>query len=107
MTILPASASATMRQTFKDGRVAFTEEQVKAETARCLGCGASVVDPNKCIGCGICTTRCAFDAIHLHRDLPECSTMRSAEDKMKDILPYMIKRKIRIRRAKKAEKRNG
>ena len=97
----------TLRKTFKDGRVAFTEEQVKAETARCLGCGASVVDPNKCIGCGICTTRCAFDAIHLHRDLPECSTMRSAEDKMKGILPYMIKRKIRIRRAKKAEKRNG
>ena len=97
----------TLRKTFKDGRVVFTEEQVKAETARCLGCGASVVDPNKCIGCGICTTRCAFDAIHLHRDLPECSTMRSAEDKMKGILPYMIKRKIRIRRAKKAEKRNG
>ena len=97
----------TLRKTFNDGRVAFTEEQVKAETARCLGCGASVVDPNKCIGCGICTTRCAFDAIHLHRDLPECSTMRSAEDKMKGILPYMIKRKIRIRRAKKAEKRNG
>ena len=97
----------TLRKTFKDGRVAFTEEQVKAETARCLGCGASVVDPNKCIGCGICTTRCAFDAIHLHRDLPECSTMRSAEDKMKGILPYMIKRKIRIHRAKKAEKRNG
>ena len=97
----------TLRKTFKDGRVAFTEEQVKAETARCLGCGASVVDPNKCIGCGICTTRCAFDAIHLHRDLPECSTMRSAEDKMKAILPYMIKRKIRIHRAKKAEKRNG
>ena len=97
----------TLRKTFKDGRVAFTEEQVKAETARCLGCGASIVDPNKCIGCGICTTRCAFDAIHLHRDLPECSTMRSAEDKMKGILPYMIKRKIRISRAKKAEKRNG
>ena len=96
-----------LRKTFKDGRIAFTEEQVKAETARCLGCGASVVDPNKCIGCGICTTRCAFDAIHLHRDLPECSTMRSAEDKMKGILPYMIKRKMRIRRTKKAEKRNG
>ena len=59
------------------------------------------------IGIPFCTTRCAFDAIHLHRDLPECSTMRSAEDKMKGILPYMIKRKIRISRAKKAEKRNG
>ena len=33
--------------------------------------------------------------------------MYACEDKMKAILPYMIKRKIRIRRAKKAEKRNG
>ena len=45
-----------LRKTFRDERVAFTAEQVKAETARCLGCGASIVDPNKCIGCGVCTT---------------------------------------------------
>ena len=34
---------------------------MRAETARCLGCGASIVEPNKCIGCGLCTTKCAFD----------------------------------------------
>ena len=97
-----------LRKTFRDERVAFTAEQVKAETARCLGCGASIVDPNKCIGCGVCTTKCAFDAIHLHRERPECSTMYACEDKMKAILPYMIKRNIKIkkaeRRAKKAAK---
>ena len=60
---------------FRDGHLTFTEEQVKKETARCLGCGASVVDPNKCIGCGVCTTKCEFDAIHLFRERPECSTM--------------------------------
>ena len=96
-----------LRNTFRDERVAFTAQQVRAETARCLGCGASIVDPNKCIGCGICTTKCAFDAIHLHREHPECSTMYKCEDKMKAILPYMIKRSIKIkkaeRRAKKAE----
>lgn len=96
-----------LRRTFRDERIAFTEEQVKAETARCLGCGASVVDPNKCIGCGVCTTKCAFDAIHLHRERPECSTMYACEDKMKAILPYMVKREIKIkkaaRRAKKAK----
>ena len=96
-----------LRNTFRDERVAFTAQQVRAETARCLGCGASIVDPNKCIGCGICTTKCAFDAIHLHRERPECSTMYACEDKMKAILPYMIKRSIKIkkaeRRAKKAE----
>ena len=40
---------------------------MKAETARCLGCGASFVDPNKCLGCGVCTQRCMFDAIHLRK----------------------------------------
>ena len=40
---------------------------MKKETARCLGCGASFVDPNKCLGCGVCTTRCKFDAIHLRK----------------------------------------
>ena len=96
-----------LRNTFRDERVSFTAQQVRAETARCLGCGASIVDPNKCIGCGVCTTKCAFDAIHLHREHPECSTMYACEDKMKAILPYMIKRSIKIkkaeRRAKKAE----
>ena len=82
-------------------RLTFTEEQVKAETARCLGCGASVVDPNKCIGCGICTTKCEFDAIHLNRDLPECSTMRKSEDKLKYILPYGAKQAIKIKFKKK------
>ena len=86
-----------LRRTMQDGRACFTEEQVKAETARCLGCGASVVDPNKCIGCGICTTRCGFDAIRLHRERPECSTMVRSEDKMKAILPYMLKRAVKIK----------
>ena len=90
-----------LRRTFRDERVAFTAQQVQKETARCLSCGASVVDPNKCIGCGVCTTKCAFDAIHLHRERPECSTMIPAEDKMKAILPYMVKREIKIRKAGK------
>ena len=74
----------------------LTEEQVKRETARCLGCGASVVDENRCIGCGICTTKCGFDAIHLHREHPEASVMRTSEDKFSGILPYMIKRAGKI-----------
>lgn len=89
------------RRSFRDAHKTFTEEQVKAETARCLGCGASVVDPNKCIGCGLCTTKCEFDAIHLNRELPECSRMVRSEDKFKAILPYMIKREMKIRFGKK------
>ena len=95
--------NAALRRTFRDERIAFTAQQVQKETARCLSCGASVVDPNKCIGCGVCTTKCAFDAIHLHRERPECSTMIPAEDKMKAILPYMVKREIKIRFAKKGK----
>lgn len=82
---------------FRDTRLTFTEEQVKAETARCLSCGASVVDENKCIGCGICTTKCEFDAIHLYREHPECSKMVRSEDKLKYILPYGAKQAIKIK----------
>ena len=53
--------------TFKDDRETFTEEQLKKETERCLGCGAVQVDSYMCIGCGMCTTKCKFDAIHLER----------------------------------------
>ncbi len=74
------------KKSFRDTKLPFTEAQVKAETARCLGCGASVVDPNKCIGCGVCTTKCAFGAIRLHRERPECSTMLPSEKK----LPYVL-----------------
>lgn len=87
---------ADAKHTFRDVRELLTEEQVKAETARCLGCGASVVDPNQCIGCGVCTTKCEFDAIHLSRELPDASRMIKSEDKMKAILPYAAKRQIKI-----------
>lgn len=88
-------------KSFRDAKETFTEEQVRKETARCLGCGASIVDENKCIGCGLCTTKCEFDAIHLYREHPECSTMHKSEDKMKVILPYAFKREMKIRFGKK------
>lgn len=88
-------------KSFRDVKETFTEEQVRKETARCLGCGASVVDENKCIGCGLCTTKCEFDAIHLYREHPECSAMYKSEDKMKAILPYTFKREMKIRFGKK------
>lgn len=83
-------------KSFRDAHLTLTEEQVKIETSRCLGCGASIVDPNKCIGCGVCTTKCAFDAITLHRDRPECTKMVKSEDKFKYILPYQLKRAAKI-----------
>ena len=84
------------KMSFRDAKEVFTEEQVKKETARCLSCGASIVDENQCIGCGLCTTRCEFDAIHLHRDRPECSVMRKSEDKLKYVLPNGLKQRIKV-----------
>ena len=93
----PGRKSGDAVSTYRDLREIFTEEQLKTEASRCLGCGATVVDPNKCIGCGLCTTKCEFDAIHLSRDLPDASRMTKSEDKLKKILPYMIKREIKIK----------
>ena len=94
---VPGHKAGDAKHTFRDLRSTFTEEQVQKEANRCLGCGATVVDPNKCIGWGICTTKCEFDAIHLSRDLPDASRMVKSEDKLKAIFPYMLKREIKIK----------
>lgn len=99
--IPPKADVKEQAKTFRDLSHSLTEEQVKKETSRCLSCGASVVDPNKCIGCGICTTKCMFDAIHLHRELPGASVMHTSEEKLKYILPNMVKQSIKVKFKKK------
>ena len=84
------------KNSFVDAHKTLTEEQVHTETGRCLSCGAAYVDPNKCIGCGICTTKCHFDAIHLVRDHPKCSEMKRAEKKVGTLLKYAAKRQVKI-----------
>ena len=56
-------------KTFKDLRGTLTEEQIKKEADRCLGCGCVVVNEDLCVGCGICTTKCKFDAISLEKTI--------------------------------------
>ena len=86
-------------KTFSDARMTFTEEQVRKECARCLGCGATKVDEYLCVGCGICTTRCKFDAIHLHkvRDLHagtfETLPIHAAVDIVKKV-PKIVKNAV-------------
>ena len=99
--IPPKAEVKEQAKTFRDLSQSLSEEQVKKETSRCLSCGASVVDPNKCIGCGICTTKCMFDAIHLHRELPGASVMHTSEEKLKYILPNMVKQSIKVKFKKK------
>lgn len=70
-----ASGSAEeSKKTFKDLRGTLSEEQMKKETSRCLGCGCVVIDEDLCIGCGICTTKCKFDAIRLEKTVDNVGT---------------------------------
>ncbi|MEW9124971.1 MAG: FAD-dependent oxidoreductase [Thermotaleaceae bacterium] len=85
---------AKARTSFKDLRGTFTEEQIKKETERCLGCGATTVDEYICVGCGTCTTRCKFDAISLVKKYDEVGV---AFEKLKPVIvKNIIKRKGRI-----------
>jgi NADPH-dependent glutamate synthase beta subunit-like oxidoreductase/NAD-dependent dihydropyrimidine dehydrogenase PreA subunit len=85
---------AKAKESFKDLRTTFTEEQVKMETDRCLGCGATTVDQYMCVGCGACTTRCKFDAISLVRKYDAESV--SLEKLKPIVVKNMIKRKGRM-----------
>lgn len=80
--------------TFKDLRVTFTEEQIKKETERCLSCGAVVVDQYQCVGCGVCTTKCKFEAITLERKYD--SSGLELKDMKPAVIKYAIKRQGRI-----------
>lgn len=75
----PEVDHAAAVKTFNDLRKGLAEEQIGFEAHRCLHCGESVVDPVRCIGCGVCTRRCEFDAIHLVRvdDTKSAQNMRN------------------------------
>lgn len=82
------------KETFNDLRVTFTEEQIKKETERCLGCGATVVDQYQCVGCGVCTTKCKFDAISLVRKYDASGV--EFKDMKPAVIKHVIKRQGRI-----------
>ncbi len=79
---------------FKDCRVTFTEEQLKRETERCLGCGAVVVNDYMCIGCGQCTTKCKFDAIKLIKKYDNHGT--TFEKLPFKMGPHIVKRGFKV-----------
>lgn len=82
------------KKTFRNIGLTLNEEQMKKETERCLGCGATVVDEYMCVGCGMCATKCKFDAIKLERAYDgegvEFLGIKKA------IIPHVIKRKVKI-----------
>lgn len=90
----PHVDASKSRETFKDLRTTLTEEQIKKETERCLGCGATIVDQFMCVGCGQCTTKCKFDAISLERKYDAEGV--SYEKLKPTVVKQVIKRKIKI-----------
>ncbi|MGI5976506.1 MAG: FAD-dependent oxidoreductase [Candidatus Limivicinus sp.] len=87
------------KKTFKDLRGVLTEEQIKKEADRCLGCGCVVVDEDLCIGCGICTTKCKFDAIKLEKvmdtkGVPYYRTLMTAATNVPSVAARIAKKKI-------------
>ncbi len=86
--------AADGRKQFRDLRSTFTEEQMQRETERCLGCGATIVDQYLCVGCGQCTTKCKFDAIHLERRYDGQGV--SYENMKPVVIKHVLKRKVRI-----------
>ncbi len=92
--------------TFKDLRGTFSEEQIKKETKRCLGCGAVVVDQYQCVGCGMCTIRCKFDAISLIRKYDSSGV--EFKDMKPAVIKHVIKRqgRIAVKSVKKISKIN-
>jgi NADPH-dependent glutamate synthase beta subunit-like oxidoreductase len=59
------AAPESRAKDFSEVHPGFTEEQVRKETERCLGCGVVVLNEEECKGCGVCTVQCEFGAIKL------------------------------------------
>ncbi|PKL23510.1 MAG: pyridine nucleotide-disulfide oxidoreductase [Spirochaetae bacterium HGW-Spirochaetae-3] len=88
------TALSVGKTTYADKRATFTEEQLKKETERCLGCGTAVVDAEMCLGCGQCTTKCKLEAITLERVSDVVGT--TFERLPLKLAPYAMKRVAKI-----------
>ena len=82
------------KNTFDDLRGVLSEDQIKKETLRCLGCGATKSDEYLCVGCGACTLKCKFDAISLKRVHDEKGYQ--IDDLKKAVMKKAISRKVKI-----------
>jgi NADPH-dependent glutamate synthase beta subunit-like oxidoreductase/NAD-dependent dihydropyrimidine dehydrogenase PreA subunit len=97
----PSRTQGDAKACFSDQRCTFTEEQLKRETERCLGCGVSILDGNVCLGCGVCTTKCKFDAITLAKKFD--GKMVPIEKTVETIMTYAMERQQKIAELKKKE----
>ena len=89
-----AAHSMAAAKSFRDTRGTFTPDQIKTEASRCLACGATYADENMCVGCGLCTTVCKFEAISLVRKYDEAGV--DFRELKPHIVKNVLKRKVRI-----------
>ena len=88
--------------TFMDDRKVFTEDQIiKKEASCCLKCGASWVDLNKCLGCGV-APRAASSTRSTSRSAP--SPRAFYETRAKVFPEYKEARRKRIEIRKNIER---
>ena len=97
----PNRTPGDVKACFMDQRCTFTEEQLKKETERCLGCGVSIVGQNICLGCGVCTTKCMFDAITLEKKFD--GKMVPIEKTPEVVMMYAVERQQKIAERQKKE----
>lgn len=101
----PNRVTSDSKSSFHDTRCTFTEEQLKKETERCLGCGVSIVNQDICLGCGVCTVKCEFDAITLEKRFD--GPMVPFEQALETVLPYVFEREEKIEARKLKVKVQG
>ena len=93
------AAASEAKKTFSDLRGTLTEEQIRKEADRCLGCGCAVIDEDLCVGCGVCTTKCKFDAIHLEKTMdtvgqPYFKTLLTCVGNVPSVAGRIVRKKV-------------
>ncbi|MDR1619001.1 MAG: FAD-dependent oxidoreductase [Treponema sp.] len=56
--LMPVADAAERTGNFEEVEREYAPEVIETEVLRCLQCGYQAVDPDKCIGCGVCKTVC-------------------------------------------------
>ncbi len=73
----------------------LTEEQVRKETERCLGCGVVILDEDKCMGCGVCVVQCKFEALKMVPRDEKFYPPKDGETFVAEVAEYVEQKKVK------------
>ena len=80
---------------FRDEYIAHIVDK-KCPAGVCKALLSFKIDKDLCIGCGLCTTKCKFDAIHLNRTHPEFANYINGDYAKQAVLKHGIKRVAKL-----------